>query len=282
MAALQVAQAAISASAGGSTSRPLLDEGEGERRMTLSERFNKWLCANPFQNIPIVLLFSVGVLCIVFTGLRSSVAVALLGFAALSFGGYQVWALRNLKAEVDQFSKENARLEETEERLEGQVGVLETQKEKLTSQVDKLEDTVVDMKQASDGLEKELEGFEKLKDNFQKFAAETGHDISKVLDNANKIFDKMQSNTVNNEKALLGKIAQDMEFVDRDAGMSKEEFEKFLARIPDKLRKKYTAMGYTYADIAGQDGTIDFHEIDALINKLVEDNNQKLRGIEVH
>lgn len=85
---------------------------------------------------------------------------------------------------------------------------LQTQKEKLTSQVDKLEDTVVDMKQASDGLEKELEGFEKLRENFQKFAAETGHDISKVLDNANRIFDKMQSNTANNEKALLGKIAQ--------------------------------------------------------------------------
>lgn len=54
-----------------------------------------------------------------------SAPVAVVGFAALAFGGYQVWILRNLKAEVDQFSKENARLEETEERLEGQVGVLQ-------------------------------------------------------------------------------------------------------------------------------------------------------------
>lgn len=250
--------------------------------MTLSERFNKWLCSNPLQNVPIVLLFLVGIFCIVGAATGLSAPVAVVGFAALAFGGYQVWVLRNLKAEVDQFSKENARLEETEERLEGQVGVLQTQKEKLTSQVEKLEDTVVDMKQASDGLEKELEGFEKLKENFQKFAAETGHDISKVLDNANRIFDKMQSNTANNEKALLGKIAQDMEFVDRDAGMSKEEFNKFLERIPSKLRKKYMSMGYTYADIAGADGTIDFMEIDALINKLVEENKHTLENIEVH
>lgn len=65
MAALQVAQAAITASAGGSNSRPLLDTGEGEKRMTLSERFNKWLCSNPLQNVPIVLLFLVGIFCIV-------------------------------------------------------------------------------------------------------------------------------------------------------------------------------------------------------------------------
>lgn len=75
---------------------------------------------------------------------------------------------------------------------------------------------------------------------------------------------------------------QDMEFVDRDAGMSKEEFNKFLERIPSKLRKKYMSMGYTYADIAGADGTIDFMEIDALINKLVEENKHTLENIEVH
>lgn len=250
--------------------------------MTLSERFNKWLCTNPLQNVPIVLLFSVGIICIIGAPLNWHIPVAILGFGALSFGGYQVWALRNLKAEVDALSKENEKLEVTEERLGSQVNVLETQKDKLTAQVDQLEVTVVDMKHASDGLEKELEGFEKLRDNFQKFAAETGHDISKVMDNANKIYDKMEANTVNSEKALLGQIAQDMEFMDRDAGMSREEFDKFLERIPAKLRRKYEALGYSYADVAGKDGTIDFTEIDSLINKLVEENKVKARSIVVH
>lgn len=54
-----------------------------------------------------------------------SVAVAIVGFGALSFGGYQVWALRNLKVEVDRLSKENTKLEATEVRLQNQVGFLQ-------------------------------------------------------------------------------------------------------------------------------------------------------------
>lgn len=88
------------------------------------------------------------------------------------------------------------------------MSTLQGQKDKLETKVGKLEHTVVELKDVSDGLEKELDGFEKLKHNFEKFASETGHDITKVLDNANKIFGKMQENTVNNEKALLSKIAQ--------------------------------------------------------------------------
>jgi len=208
--------------------------------------------------------------------------VAIVGFGALSFGGYQVWALRNLKVEVDRLSKENTKLEATEVRLQNQVGFLQGQKDKLETKVGKLEHTVVELKDVSDGLEKELDGFEKLKHNFEKFASETGHDITKVLDNANKIFGKMQENTVNNEKALLSKIAQDLEFVDRDVGMSKEEFNKWLDRIPEKLRRKYESMGFTYEAIAGEDGTIDFVEIDGLIQKLVMETDDKLKEIQIH
>ncbi|CAD7700467.1 unnamed protein product [Ostreobium quekettii] len=248
---------------------------------TPGERFQAWFCANPLQNLPIVLLFGAGVLCIVGAAFGWHVLVALLGFAAMAFGGYQIWTLRNLKAEVDRFSAENARLEETEENLKNQVTFLETKKEQLGQQADKLESTVDELKEAGDNLASELEGFEKLKENWEKWAGETGKDISKVLENANKIYEKMQANTVNNEKALLSKIAQDMEFVDKDVGLSEEEFNKWLARIPKKQRDRYLASGRTFQSIAGADGKIDFMEIDDLITKLMEENTQKLRQIKV-
>jgi len=282
MAAGQVAQAAIKASAEGSATKPLLGGDEERKDRSCSERFKEWFCANPLQNLPIVLLLAAGVICLVGAAFTWRITVAVLGFCALAFGGYQIWALRNLKAEVDRFSKENAKLEATEERLENQVGFLKGQKGKLETKVTKLEHTVVELKDVSDGLEKELDGFEKLKQNFEKFASDTGHDISKVMNNANKIYSKMQENTVNNEKALLGKIAQDLEFVDRDVGMSKEEFNKWLDRIPEKLRKKYENMGFTYEAVAGEDGTIDFMEVENLIQKLVEETDEKLKEMHIH
>ncbi|CAD7694713.1 unnamed protein product [Ostreobium quekettii] len=277
MAAAAVARVAIA----GSASKPLLEDPEERKKMTLGEKFKAWFCANPLANLPILLLFSAGVVCIVGAAVGWHVVVAVLGFAALSFGGYQIWALRNLKAEVDRFSKENAKLEETEQSLKQQVSFLETQKEKLGTQVDKLEGTVVDLKEAGDNLASELEGFEKLKENWEKWAGETGKDVSKVLENANKIYEKMHANTVNNEKALLGKIAQDLEFADKDVGLSETEFNKWLDRIPKKQRDKYKASGFTYESIAGADGTIDFMEIENLITKLMEENTEKLKEIKV-
>eukprot|EP00803_Ostreobium_quekettii_P011122 evm.model.scf_1903.1 EVM.evm.TU.scf_1903.1 scf_1903:28722-30129(-) len=121
MAAAAVARVAIA----GSASKPLLEDPEERKKMTLGEKFKAWFCANPLANLPILLLFSAGVVCIVGAAVGWHVVVAVLGFAALSFGGYQIWALRNLKAEVDRFSKENAKLEETEQSLKQQVSFLE-------------------------------------------------------------------------------------------------------------------------------------------------------------
>ena len=65
MAAVQVAQAAISASAEGSVTKPLLGGDEEEKKLSCSQRFYQWFCSNPLQNLPIVLLFAAGAFCII-------------------------------------------------------------------------------------------------------------------------------------------------------------------------------------------------------------------------
>lgn len=82
--------------------------------------------------------------------------------------------------------------------------------------------------------------------------------------------------TTQNERALLGKIAQDIEFMDQDAGMSKEEFESFFNRIPAHLQEKFHAKGLTFERVAGDDGVVDFMEIEAMINTLMEENTQHM------
>lgn len=75
----------------------------------------------------------------------------------------RVWALRNLAAEIDRFSKENERLQKTEARLVGEVQFLGKKKDELTGHVDKLEGTVGELQGVSVGLQNELDQFKNLK-----------------------------------------------------------------------------------------------------------------------
>ena len=65
----------------------------------------------------------------------------------------QVWALRNLSSEIDRFSRENVRLEETEERLTEEIDKLQTSKRKLSQQSQQLESTVTELTHVSEGLQ---------------------------------------------------------------------------------------------------------------------------------
>ena len=117
--------------------------------------------------------------------------------------------------------------------------------------------------------------------NIEKFASETGADVKKILGEANKIHAKMERMTNQNERALLGKIAQDVEFLDKDAGMMKPEFEDFFARIPKHLQNRFKALGLTFEKVAGEDGVVDFMEIEDMINKLMAETTEKIDSIKV-
>lgn len=65
----------------------------------------------------------------------------------------QVWALRSLASEIDRYSKENARLEEQEERLTEEVEALRSNKRKLSQQCGQLEGTVTELTGVSEGLQ---------------------------------------------------------------------------------------------------------------------------------
>ena len=91
----------------------------------------------------------------------------------------------------------------------------------------------------------------------------------------------MERMTNQNERALLGKIAQDLEFLDKDAGMQEDEFNNFFARMPIHLQNRFKALGLTFDKVAGNDGVIDFMEIEGMINKLMAETEEKIESIHV-
>jgi len=241
----------------------------------------RWFCQNPRDNCFLVTIVAGGIIALVGAFALPIYVVPIVGGLCLAAVSNRIWALRNLAAEIDRFGEENERLETTQARLEGEVQFLGQKKNELTGHVNKLQGTVGDLQNVSEGLQNELDQFQKLKGNIEKFATETGQDVKKILGEANKILAKMERMTNQNERALLGKIAQDVEFLDKDTGMQKAEFDDFFSRMPTHLQARFRALGLTFEKVAGEDGVIDFMEIEDMIDKLMAETDKKIQSIKL-
>eukprot|EP00210_Caulerpa_lentillifera_P003793 g3623.t1 len=265
--------------AAATASTPLLG-GKGGEHKGLCDRLQDWFCANPRDNAMILCFLAGGFFCLLVPLMGLAVwIIPILGGIVVFGAANRVWALRNLAAEIDRFSAENERLEAAQAKLNGEVEFLSVKNKELTGNVGRLEGTVSDLSGVNEGLHNELDQFKSLKGNIEKFAAETGADVKNVLGEANKIHNKLEITTRQSERALLGKIAQDLEFLDNEAGMNKEEFDNFLNRIPERLLNKFHSKGLTFEKVAGEDNIVDFTEVEQLINDLMDENDQKIQSL---
>jgi predicted nucleic acid-binding Zn-ribbon protein len=139
----------------------------------------------------------------------------------------------------------------------------------LTQQVEKLEETVTDLKANSDKLHTELLAFQTLRKNLELYAEDTKEDFSKVIYDMNKAFERLEELTKNNEKILIARVAQDLEFLDGKEGMNSEEYRRFIARIPNNLKPKFDELGYkSFENVAGKDKVVDYKELKGIVETL--------------
>jgi len=140
----------------------------------------------------------------------------------------------------------------------------------LTQQVDKLEVTVESLKNSNDTLNNELLGLQSLRKNLEEYAKDNKNDFSKILNDVNRSFDRLENITKENEKVLIARIAQDLEFLDNKEGMKREEYERFINRIPHNLKKDFEKLGYnSFERVAGKNQIVDYKEIKEIVNALV-------------
>ena len=137
----------------------------------------------------------------------------------------------------------------------------------LTKQVEKLEDTVLNLKNSNDTLNSELSALNSLRKNLEKYAEENKSDFMKVLKDINSSFDRLEQITKDNERVLIARIAQDLEFLDSKEGMSEDEYERFINRLPYNLKKEFNKLGYnSFKKVAGANNLVDYREIEKIIN----------------
>ncbi|MCK4441589.1 MAG: hypothetical protein KAU90_06260, partial [Sulfurovaceae bacterium] len=140
----------------------------------------------------------------------------------------------------------------------------------LREQVDKLEVTVESLKNSNDTLHNELLELKSLKDSLELYAKNNQKDFSKVLKDINGSFQRLETITKENERVLIARVAQDLEFLDSKVGMKREEYERFVSRIPNNLKKKFDELGYASFDkVAGGDDLVDYKEVKNIVQSLV-------------
>jgi hypothetical protein len=140
----------------------------------------------------------------------------------------------------------------------------------LTEQVEKLETTVESLKESNDTLHGELLALSSLRENLELYAQDSQEDFSKVLKDINGSFERLESITKANERVLIARVAQDLEFLDAKSGMKREEYERFINRIPNNLKQRFEELGYTSFDkVAGINGIVDYKEIKSIVQSLV-------------
>jgi hypothetical protein len=140
----------------------------------------------------------------------------------------------------------------------------------LTQQVEKLETTVESLKESNDTLHGELLALSSLRKNLENYAQENQEDFTKVLSDINGSFERLEEITKANERVLIARVAQDLEFLDNKEGMKREEYERFINRVPNNLKKKFKELGYTsFEKVAGENNMVDYKEIKNIVQSVV-------------
>jgi ABC-type transporter Mla subunit MlaD len=140
----------------------------------------------------------------------------------------------------------------------------------LTEQVDKLETTIESLKESNDTLHSELLALTSLRENLELYAKDNREDFSKVLKDINGSFRRLENITKANERVLIARVAQDLEFLDNKEGMKREEYERFVNRVPNNLKEKFNALGYSSFDkVAGDNNMVDYKEIKSIVQLVV-------------
>merc|ERR1711988_522654 len=94
--------------------------------------------------------------------------------------------------------------------------------QKFQENLNEMSEQIDKHKELNDQMSKENAKLAKIRDGFQ--------DIQNMF--LNKMNEKMHAM----DRSLLDKLAADVEFMDKDAGISPEEFDGFLERVPTHLK----------------------------------------------
>lgn len=185
-------------------------------------------------------------------------------------GTYTVYTSVQLQEQIDTFKVENEEFAASNEKLESSITSLTSENEEIGQEVKKLDASVEKMKETTDKMKSELAAFKAIKEKMAQYADSMGDDLQKSMEQADRLVRKMDAMTEDNEKTLLYKALSDLEFMDADEGLSKEEYDKFIERLPAARKAQFLKLAGDFETLAKGAETVSSDDVGDIIDKLVK------------
>jgi len=186
------------------------------------------------------------------------------GVAGIAFNVYKMNHFRELmvlKKEINKYSKANANFRAENNKLMEEIARFEQAQQQLGG----VRKTI---RRALKRQKKTLGKFRHLNTNLSA----TGKGNLKALGDLNEMVGKMQDRWAEElkkrERKVLSVIFDRVEMEDDEVGLSLEEFQYFKDHLPESYQVRMAQLG-TWQQIAGDDGVLEFHEFQQLMDDFV-------------
>ncbi len=224
-------------------------------KQSFIQQLRNHLLANPLDHLPSLFLIAVSIF-------GTVTLISLLFFDLLAFPFILTAIISSL------FAAWHIRILGS---MKEQIELFENKNKQLSQNISEMEQTLESLKSNNNRLHQELNALQKLRTNLQKYADETKLDFSQLLEEANQRFQHLEVITIANERVLLQRIAQDLEFLDHEVGMQRDEYLRFVDRIPEHLQATFSSLSNTsFEQLAGNDQRIDHKELQTLVHQLIK------------
>jgi chromosome segregation ATPase len=253
-------------------------------KKTVVQQLREYLLANPLDNLPSLFLVSVaafGLLTLVSLLIMNLLAIPfiLVAIFASLFAAWHIRILGSMKVQIERLTEQNDKLMGENEKFAASNASFTHKIEQFEGENTRLGHNLTEIEAIADGLKhnnnrlhKELGSLQNLKNNLQRYADETKLDFSDLLEDVNQSFKRLEVITIANERVLLQRIAQDLEFLDHKTGMQKNEYERFVNRIPEHLQSAFSQLADTsFEKMSGDDQQVDHKEIKALVQQVIKE-----------
>jgi len=206
----------------------------------------------------------------------------------------------DLEDELKQLDESNAALQNEVESIDKQVDRIATNNDELTATVQELEQSIdefeaknqslketianldsqneglqvkcVELRKTGDQLREELNQLQKFKENLAQHADNESEDLKQIMSQVNEITSKLEQTIQDQESALLHQIAASIEFIDGNEMMTKDEYELFVQRLPQKFKTRMAENKMTFKTFKGDDDYVDYEEVQKIVDFLMNDS----------
>ena len=91
--------------------------------------------------------------------------------------------------------------------------------------------------------------------------------MGQIAEIAKEMQEKWERELMRNQRTIFSSVFEEMEFKNNNEGMNKEEYELFLAALPESYRE-YLESTTTFEQLAGLDDLIDIDEFSKFLDEL--------------